>query len=288
MDALSKKISIKFYIAFLCISFICAIWLNSERSSAVTYVLKTYSDSVSVTSSQTTTTQTTPTPSASPTITPGSTAVSQTPSSTQSSTATPTVAPTATPEVKTTTATILTYTYQKPVISSSRPGYKAINKYFSNHYKTFLANKTSIENVAKENYKTSAFTTPYTMTGKWTVTYISGNIISLKYIYNDTIASENSTSISGVTFDMKTGKKVNIKKYTNYSTNKIKNKLVKSYKKYAKKNTSYTFWNNNVSTLKATSMSSLPFCIQNNGKIQLLFSPGVLAPQAVGIITFNL
>ncbi|MCR5624460.1 MAG: DUF3298 and DUF4163 domain-containing protein [Lachnospiraceae bacterium] len=258
----------------LAFAVICILSVSNCKSAfaAKYYSYKTVESSVYSSYTSTPTSSPTPTP-ATPTPSSGAT---QTPE-TQS----PSASPTASAQAET---TLLTYSYKYPVLTGTRKAYSIINKYFESHYQKFMISEATVENLAKTTNQTSKLTTPYYMNGKWSVTYSSNSIISFKYIYSD-YTGTYSYSTAVVTFNTRTGKKVTLDKYSNKSLKQLRSSIVSGYKKYVKKNPNYTFWSNNISTLKSTPAKSYPFYIKNK-EIYLLYAPGALSPQASGIITF--
>ncbi len=260
----------------IAIALMCLLSFSSSKSAmaAKYYSYKTVESSVY--SSYTSAPTSTPTPVTSATPTPSSGA-SQTPE-TQS----PSASPTASAQAETTT--LLTYSYKYPVLTGDRKAYSTINQYFESHYQKFMVSEATVESLAKTTNQTSKLTTPYYMNGKWSVTHSSNSVISFKYIYSD-YTGTYSYSTAVVTFNTKTGKKITLDKYTNKSSKQLRSSIVSGYKKYVRKNSNYTFWSNNISTLKNTPVKSYPFYIRNK-EIYLLYAPGALSPQASGVITF--
>ena len=115
---------------------------------------------------------------------------------------------------------------KRPVIKGNKKSYKKINKYLkkihSDYTEYFL-------NLASEIDPNAYYS--YTLSSSIEVTYNKGSKISFKETYQDyTGGAHGYNMINGYTFNLKTGKGINIYKSSKYKA-KVKRKIVKKFKK---------------------------------------------------------
>ncbi len=275
----NKHHRLLFFILFF--TFIFIFFATDAQAKKYTY--KTSEEDVYYTSpSPSTDTKQSPSPSPSASVSP---TASQSASSSPSSE--PSESPSATGEPSGTL--LLTYSYRRPFLNGKSKAVKKINNFFSNHKKSFMKDKDTLETFAKTAYASSSskVTTSYKMEGVWTVKTLNSSILSANYVYTDFTGSNSMTLSLGVNFDIKSGKKVHLSEALNTSWSNTKSSIIKSYNSYVKKNTDYTFWSTNEITLKNFKEKQYQFFVSDSN-VYITFSPGVLAPPAAGIITIPL
>lgn len=126
---------------------------------------------------------------------------------------------------------------KRPFIKGNKKAYKKINNKFKKLQASYIKNLSEYVKNAKNDYKYNKeyFYCEYIKSSIKPV-YIKGNVISFKDSYDFFGGGpHNFPHIQGYTFNLKTGKKVNISQVTKYGS-KIKSKIVSKFQKKADSN----------------------------------------------------
>lgn len=167
-------------------------------------------------------------------------------------------------------------TLKRPVIKGNKKSYKKINNYLrkiqSKYVSYFLNLSNDIDADAPYSYHVRSIKN---------LKYNKGNIVSIKETYDDyTGGAHGINLIKGYTFNLKTGKRINISKVSKYKA-KIKSKIVS---KFRRKIEAYpdNYFEDALQTVKNQRLKDYNYYLKDN-YMYVIFNPYEIAPYASGI-----
>ena len=117
--------------------------------------------------------------------------------------------------------------YEKVVLKGNSKAVKKINKAIQKDCKTFLKNSDSLVKYAKADKKTKKYADTYLNTAGSRVSYNDKGIISIVMTVNWYAGGVGNVDAYGMTFDLKTGKKITLDKVCADKTSKVASTLKK-------------------------------------------------------------
>lgn len=124
------------------------------------------------------------------------------------------------------------YIFDKPILEGRSAAIKKINKSLEKEYKKSLDSKETLQGTAKDVSKyTAKWKEPLYSTDKCKVTYNQRGIVSFRYYSEWYAGGVNNSYHYGLSYDLKTGRKLRLCDVVSGSTSQIKTKIWKQYKK---------------------------------------------------------
>ena len=166
-------------------------------------------------------------------------------------------------------------TLKRPIIKGNKKSYKKINNYLKKIQSEYVSN---ILNYAKDIAPDSE---SYHVRSILKLTYNKGNIVSIKETYDDYTGGAHGINLTkGYTFNLKTGKRINISKVSKYKT-KIKSKIVS---KFRRKIEAYpdNYFEDALQTVKNQRLKDYNYYLKDS-YMYVIFNPYEIAPYAGGV-----
>ena len=162
-------------------------------------------------------------------------------------------------------------TLKRPIIKGNKKSYKKINKYLKKIQSEYVSN---ILNFAKDIEPDAQ---SYYVKSIMKLTYDKGNIISVKETYDDyTGGAHGYNMINGYTFNLKTGKRINISKASKYKAN-IKAKVVSRLNKNPN-----NYFDNALQDVKNKKLKAFNYYLKDK-YMYVIFNPYEISPYASGV-----
>ena len=163
------------------------------------------------------------------------------------------------------------YTYTMPALQGTSKVVKKINKALKAGYTESQKDKEKLWNYVKDNSKDDAMNRDvvYELTSTCKVRYNQKGYISFSYDHYWFAGGVSNIWTDGMTFDLKTGKKLSVSDVVSGSNTKIRKKILA---KYEKKNGELgTLGQDEI--LKDTKMKDFQFYLNKDGNVVVCFGP---------------
>ena len=163
------------------------------------------------------------------------------------------------------------YTYTMPALQGTSKVVKKINKALKAGYTESQKDKEKLWNYVKDNSKDDAMNRDvvYELTSTCKVRYNQKGYISFSYDHYWFAGGVSNIWTDGMTFDLKTGKKLSVSDVVSGSNTKIRKKILA---KYEKKNGELgTLGQDEI--LKETKMKDFQFYLNKDGNVVVCFGP---------------
>ena len=163
------------------------------------------------------------------------------------------------------------YTYTMPALQGTSKVVKKINKALKAGYTESQKDKEKLWNYVKDNSKDDAMNRDvvYELTSTCKVRYNQKGYISFSYDHYWFVVCVSKIWTDGMTFDLKTGKKLSVSDVVSGSNTKIRKKILA---KYEKKNGELgTLGQDEI--LKDTKMKDFQFYLNKDGNVVVCFGP---------------
>ena len=163
------------------------------------------------------------------------------------------------------------YTYTMPALQGTSKVVKKINKALKAGYTESQKDKEKLWNYVKDNSKDDAMNRDvvYEVTSTCKVRYNQKGYISFSYDHYWFAGGVSNIWTDGMTFDLKTGKKLSVSDVVSGSNTKIRKKILA---KYEKKNGELgTLGQDEI--LKDTKMKDFQFYLNKDGNVVVCFGP---------------
>ena len=163
------------------------------------------------------------------------------------------------------------YTYTMPALQGTSKVVKKINKALKAGYTESQKDKEKLWNYVKDNSKDDAMNRDvvYELTSTCKVRYNQKGYISFSYDHYWFTGGVSNIWTDGMTFDLKTGKKLSVSDVVSGSNTKIRKKILA---KYEKKNGELgTLGQDEI--LKDTKMKDFQFYLNKDGNVVVCFGP---------------
>lgn len=158
------------------------------------------------------------------------------------------------------------YKYELPQLKGSSSAVKKINSYLKKGYTASLKDKKVLWDDAKQLQGFHA-TTPFVCLSSCKATYNARGYVSFYYSEKWYAGGVSNYGHSSMTFDLKTGKKLNVSQVVSGNSAEVKEKIIQKYKeKY------YRQYTNGLTTLRGMKISDFNFYLYN-GKVIVYFGP---------------
>ena len=168
-------------------------------------------------------------------------------------------------------------TLKRPVLNGKKKSYKKINKYLKKIQSEYVSYFLNLSNDIDPEAPYC-----YSVWSNIKLTYDKGKIISFKETYRDyTGGAHGGNDINGYTFNLKTGKKLNISKVSKYKGN-IKSKIVSKFKRKIESGKDYYF-ENALQVIKNQRIKDYDYYLKGR-YVYVVFSPLYsIAPYVSGV-----
>ena len=163
------------------------------------------------------------------------------------------------------------YTYTMPALQGTSKVVKKINKALKAGYTESQKDKEKLWNYVKDNSKDDAMNRDvvYELTSTCKVRYNQKGYISFSYDHYWFAGGVSNIWTDGMTFDLKTGRKLSVSDVVSGSNTKIRKKILA---KYEKKNGELgTLGQDEI--LKDTKMKDFQFYLNKDGNVVVCFGP---------------
>lgn len=175
---------------------------------------------------------------------------------------------------------------KRPIIHGNKKSYKKINKYFKKLQNSYIKNLSDYIYIAKEDYKLRQenFDIEF-IKSSINLVLQKGNTISFKETYKYYGGGPHGEChINGYTYNIKTGKKVNISQVTKYGS-KIKSKIVAKFQKKVDANPNLYFNDsvtNSMEEVKNTKLKDFNYYLKDE-YVYVIYNVYEIAPYSSGL-----
>lgn len=161
------------------------------------------------------------------------------------------------------------YTYHLPQLKGSSKIVKKINTSLKKGYTMSLKDKKAVFEQAREANNSSYYTynDQYLTTTKCKVTYNKKGYVSFCFLHEWYAGGVHNSWTDGMTYSLKTGKKLNVADVISGNSKTVKNKIIKKYFSKIKSEDEYAR-----KELDSTKISKFQFYLKN-GNVVVCFGP---------------